>query len=228
VVAARCELALCGPADPADDLIGFLLGADQLVRMGEPADAIVPEVASAVEQLVRKGADGRNTDWTFAAALDAAGRVFAKAGEQRAVRDVAAMESRLRLTSQPLPASCPDDLARAGAWLELRCADRSGALLPEGMPPSWLGASVEVYGVPIGVGSSVSYALRWHGERPAVLWECIGSEVALSAPVVAPDWRTAEPKGEALWPVPPGAQAAASSAQGGGSLAIDGDGISFG
>ncbi|MFZ2442582.1 MAG: hypothetical protein WAW51_09490, partial [Ilumatobacteraceae bacterium] len=48
------------------------------------------------------------------------------------------------------------------------------------------------------------FAIRWHGERPAVLWEQSGDAVALSAPVLAPDWHTTEVKGEALWPQPPG------------------------
>ncbi|MFM7046254.1 MAG: hypothetical protein ACKOYG_12030, partial [Ilumatobacteraceae bacterium] len=49
VAAARCELALCGPALPDDDAVGFLLGAAQLVRMGEKAADWVPDVAGAVE-----------------------------------------------------------------------------------------------------------------------------------------------------------------------------------
>jgi len=53
----------------------------------------------------------------------------------------------------------------------------------------------------------VSYAIRWHGQRPAVLWEIDGPVVPLTASVVAPGWSTAAPKGEALWPAPAGAPA---------------------
>ena len=48
--------------------------------------------------------------------------------------------------------------------------------------------------------STVSFAVRWHGEHPAVLWEVAGEPVELTAPAVDPAWRTAAPTGEALWP----------------------------
>ena len=76
---------------------------------------------------------------------------------------------------------------------------------PGGLPDEWLGQSVEVYGVPASPSSSVSLALRWHGERPAVLWEQTGGPVELNAPLLAPEWGTSEMSGEALWPVPPNA-----------------------
>ena len=52
-------------------------------------------------------------------------------------------------------------------------------------------------------GTTVSYAVRWHGERPALLWEQSGDPVELTAPILAPDWATSELTGEALWPTPP-------------------------
>ena len=87
--------------------------------------------------------------------------------------------------------------------MERRLADPAGRLLAAGVPAAWLGATVEAYGLPVGASAQVSFALRWHGARPAVLWEVTGGSVELTAPVVAPDWRTIEPVGEALWPAPP-------------------------
>ncbi len=224
VVAARCELALCGPTDHADDAVGFLLGVDQLVRMGEPAAPWAPDVAEAVERVARTA----SSDWAVDDALDGASRVLATAGEQRAVRDLAALRSRLTVRAADRPTIAPTDAARLGVWFEQQFADRSGALLPQGLPITWLGAAVEVYGAPVGATAAVSYALRWHGERPAVLWERTGAEVSLTAPVVAPEWSTTQAKGEALWPLPPGADVVIDKPQSGGSLTIDGDGISFG
>ena len=77
-------------------------------------------------------------------------------------------------------------------------------LLPGGLPPAWAGSDFEVFGLVIGSASSLSFAVRWHGARPAVLWEQHGLPVTLTAPQVAPEWRTAAAEGEALWPVPPG------------------------
>jgi len=44
--------------------------------------------------------------------------------------------------------------------------------------------------------------VRWHGARPAVLWEQSGARVRLTSPVLAPDWHSIEAAGDALWPAP--------------------------
>jgi hypothetical protein len=86
--------------------------------------------------------------------------------------------------------------------VERRIAD-GGRLLPAGIPRRWLGANFEVHGVPTSARSTVSFAVRWHGERPAVLWEQHGVSQRLSAPGVDPGWGGDETTGEALWAAPP-------------------------
>ena len=202
VVAERCELALVGPEHPDNDPVSFLLGVGQLVRMGEKAAGWVPDLAHALELAVKSAAH----DWALVPALTAADHVLAVADERRARRDLAAVRDRLPV-SAAVPAEAPSDTARFLAWAELRIADAGvagGRLFPCGLPAGWEGNNFEVYGVPTGATSTVSFAIRWHGERPAVLWEQSGDAVALSAPVLAPDWHTTEVKGEALWPQPPG------------------------
>ncbi len=90
------------------------------------------------------------------------------------------------------------------AWHERRLAAPDGVLLPTGLPSGWEGTNFEVYGLPTGPASTVSFAVRWHGARPAVLFEQSGTPVRLTAPVVAPEWSTADTTGDVLWPVPPG------------------------
>jgi hypothetical protein len=200
VTAERCEIVLGAIPRAADDPAGFAIALGELVRMGEPPDHWMPELVDAVAAIGPVGG------WDADVALEAAGRILAVAGEQRARRDLDRIVAR-RSSARP-PADPPVDPpagVRSIAWLETRLA-RAGALLPVGMPGDWLGRSVEVYGVPTAPDSSVSYAIRWHGERPAVLWEQIGGPVELSAPVVAPEWRSSEVTGEALWPPPPGAR----------------------
>jgi hypothetical protein len=202
VVAERCELALVGPEHPDNDPVGFLLGVGQLVRMGEKATEWIPDLAHALE-LAAKSADH---DWTLAAALAAADHVLAVAGEKRARRDLRSLATRLA-PSHALPIGAPSECARFITWAERLIADvhHDGVhLLPGGMPAGWEGNNFEVYGVPTGALSSVSFAVRWHGERPAVLWEQSGEPVALTAPALAPQWRDAGVKGEALWPPPEG------------------------
>jgi hypothetical protein len=64
------------------------------------------------------------------------------------------------------------------------------------LPERWAGQPVEVRGAPTHAGP-VSFALRWHGDRPALLWEC-GPGVRLTAPGLDPAWSTTDPAGEAL------------------------------
>ena len=194
VTAQRCELALGSMAHAVDDPVGFAIGLGELVRMGEQASEWLPELAHAVELMsTRPG-------WEVDAALDATARVLAVAGERRAARDLTRILARREARGER-PTVRPDGVLGI-AWVEQRLADR-GALLPEGFPPAWLGANFEVYGVPVGPSSTVSYAVRWHGERPAVLWEVTGAPVELTAPALDPDWRVSASSGEALWPPPP-------------------------
>jgi len=49
---------------------------------------------------------------------------------------------------------------------------------------------------------SISFAVRWHGPRPALLWELAPAAnvgpVRLVAPGLDPSWSSVEPAGEAL------------------------------
>ena len=201
VVAARCELLLNGPVHPDDDSVAFLISLGQLVRMGDGAIPWLSDVAHALEM----AAKGDVRDWTLAAALDAADIVLAHAGEQRARRDLSVMRTKLAPTTV-LPSDGPTDPVLFAAWVERRlCTVADGGdLLPAGLPAGWEGTNFEVYGLPTSAESTVSFAVRWHAARPAVLWEQTGVPVTLRAPVLAPEWSSADATGEALWPVPPG------------------------
>jgi len=64
------------------------------------------------------------------------------------------------------------------------------------VPPSWIGRNWELHELPTPAGH-VSVAIRWHGDRPALLWETEGP-IELTAPGLDAEWRTSEPRGEAL------------------------------
>lgn len=86
-----------------------------------------------------------------------------------------------------------------------------GLALASMLPTSWYGQGVEVHDAPTRVGT-ISFAIRWHGERPAILWELDAHDpdtpVVLTCPGLDPSWRTTEARGEALLAVPPDAPAA--------------------
>jgi hypothetical protein len=92
-----------------------------------------------------------------------------------------------------------------------------GLALSSAIPESWYGQGWEVHDAPTAQGL-LSYAVRWHGDRPALLWELqphtdvssaapqgndkgdgVGTTtVRLTAPGLDPDWSSTELKGEAL------------------------------
>ncbi len=70
-------------------------------------------------------------------------------------------------------------------------------LLPE-FPAAWRGGTVEIHRAPVH-GALISFAIRWHGYRPALLWEVEGDvAVELRCPGLDPEWSTTDIKGEAL------------------------------
>lgn len=66
-------------------------------------------------------------------------------------------------------------------------------------PDSWTGHGVEVHGMPTRNGK-VSWAVRWHGDRPALLWEVEGGseDLVIVSPGLDPTFRGSGPRGEAL------------------------------
>ena len=78
--------------------------------------------------------------------------------------------------------------------------------VPEGLalctllPDDWAGQGLEVVDAPTHHGL-LSFALRWHGDRPALLWDLrprTPGAVTLTAPGLDPTWSTTEARGEAL------------------------------
>ena len=69
------------------------------------------------------------------------------------------------------------------------------------LPDEWQGQSLAVRDAPTHFGL-LSYAVRWHAERPALLWELqphAGVEgVRLTAPGLDQSWSSNELRGEAL------------------------------
>ena len=196
VTAARCELLLNGPAIADEsaghdrDAASFLLGVAELVRMGDRAAIWVPDIATQLERMARSGAQ------IAGAVIEATARVLHAAGEHRAVADL----RRMGLSGAgPLAAEMPSEPALIPSWAEAHLVtsdEFSADLLPGSFPSNWLGVDFEAHGLAIGLASSLSFAIRWHGDRPAVLWEVSGPPM----PLHHASWTTGQLAGEALWP----------------------------
>lgn len=112
----------------------------------------------------------------------------------------------------------------------------AGLELLSTLPPHWLGAPVEVYGVPTRHGR-MSFAVRWHGERPALLWELErgdrrpDAEIELRVPGLDPSWVDTRERAEALLGVVDGVRLEAQPLRRGdetpGAPEVPGEGRSF-
>ena len=86
-----------------------------------------------------------------------------------------------------------------------------------GWDPSRAGEPFEAHDVPTRAGR-LSYGIRWHGERPALLWEvtpwpdrvlpdgATAPPFVLTAPAIDPAWTGGQLVGEALLAVPVGVE----------------------
>lgn len=161
------------------------------------------------------------------AAFASAAALLAAAGEEVAATDLAALAPPASdgAALRPVPAAELKDLlgSATGVWTwpgtgtghdplanarlveavraHLVGDDGTGLALAPIVPDTWLGQGWEVHDAPTRHGL-LSYAVRWHGERPAVLWQLDRHEgsgpVTISAPGLDPGWSSAEAEGEAL------------------------------
>ena len=156
--------AICcwaGLPDRDEDPAGFLLSAADLVRLGEldqaAAAALADDVAFAAERIARQRGLGRR-------------RRPRRAPPSCSPRPASGAPSRdlARITARRQPAALPatpTDGIRAVAAVERRLA-RGAALFPDGIPAAWRGSHVEAHGLAVGPATRLSFAVRWHGERP--------------------------------------------------------------
>jgi hypothetical protein len=195
--------------DCANDPVAYILTLQELLRMGEKLtgdSALIrfdhaARLAQCVETLLKDYKKTPVLPWNVERALFAAQFVFARMGESRAADDVAAAQLRLSSAAEP-PNVMPTDI-RAIAWVEEKMVamqrDGSVQIFGRGIPRLWLGANLECHRVAAGPLHTVSFGIRWHGEKPALLWEVAGpAGIKLTAGKCDPTWTSVEATGETL------------------------------
>jgi len=196
VVAARTQAVLVD--ESALDAATWLLVMRERVGMNVVSDVDDVAVVERAELVIADFRRGRGDATANRLALSAAARLLVN--DERASRDLVAAAARARTslpdwTSLVLPAFVDDRLARWTGGDEV-------TLLPDGLPESWLGSACEAHGVMATDRHRVSWAIRWHGERPAVLWEVDGPTGLRLRSGVDGAWSTTASQGEALWSAP--------------------------
>jgi len=195
--------------DCANDPVAYILTLQELLRMGEKLTGDSAQIrvdhaarlAQCVETLLKENKKSSILPWDVERALFAAQFVFSRMGENRAADDVSAAQLRMSSAAEP-PNVMPADI-RAIAWVEEKMVavqrDGSVQVFGRGIPRLWLGANLECHRVAASPLHTVSFGIRWHGEKPALLWEVSGpAGVKLDAGICDPTWTSVESAGETL------------------------------
>jgi len=183
----------------------------------EPLEAILGRLAQAAHVIASGGGELPGRPWLSDALVALGGRLH-----QIEQPDVAERVQGFRVASQPVTGAAdrlggltkqrdkrgvwPDaqlshaaDYVRTVRSLAIDDAGSELGLLPE-VPLLWRGRTIDVFGLPVTNGS-VSFGLRWHGPRPALLWEAqLAPEVPvqITVPGIDPAFVSTERQGEAL------------------------------
>jgi hypothetical protein len=213
-VAAGAESSpvdLRGLPGPDDAVRGWQAQLARGMRIDVPDPRATRAITAARAQVVLAAQASRCSgatltaleDWGFDDEFEAAWR-HAGGRARRAARSRPARPPRADELDMLLAhAHAPGPLAAVAAELLVcmrglvvwEAPDGLLVLLAE-LPPEWRGRPIEVHGAPTRAGR-LSYAVRWHGDRPALLWSAPPG-VRLCAPGLDADWSSDEQRGEAL------------------------------
>ena len=164
---------------PAERLTAFA-AHHELTGDHQAAARYTEVVAEAIEAAARVG---------VAVPVEPVERLLVAASQDRAARDLRRLDLH------------PAESSAEGLRAELVADHGDHLVVAPGFRPAWRGGPLAVYGLPTRFGP-VSYAVRWHGARPALLWELDSrpgqGPVSVKAPALDKSWWSDQASGEAL------------------------------
>ena len=192
--AVECLLHSDGP--PGDRLVA----AAWLWTLGRQPGWFTGTDGIPLEDLARSAGEAPTARW----ALARMSGLFAALGDTRAAADAGRLVNvggPPDLVATHASATSLHDLAD-----QLVRASVDGLDLLADVPDSWLGGGIEVHGLATPYGR-LGFAIRWHGERPALLWELEPHDddpVVLRVPGLDSAFSSVEASGEVLLATPAG------------------------
>ena len=202
----RCQILLSEPQifNSQTDDVEFVLDIAERVRMGDKAMQLSSDIAVATEKIIKRCVENKIVQWDEDRAILSASMLLHRAGERRGRDDLARIWSRLTETnrSREMTAFIKSS-SRCAAWIESQLVayrrDGSVDLCPRGIDQSWLGVNFECHKLLATPEHTISFAVRWHGDRPALLWDLDGpAGVRVVASAVDSSFSTTDARGETL------------------------------
>ncbi len=202
----RCEILLSEPQvlDRQTDDLEFVLDIAERVRLGDKAAQWSSDIAVAAEKIIKRCAQNKAVQWDEDRAILAAGMVLDRAGESRGRDDVARVWANLPESdvSREMTAFTKSS-TRCPSWIESQLVahrrDGNIDICPRGIDESWLGVNFECHKLMATPQHTISYAVRWHGERPALLWDIDGpTGVRVVASAIDKTFSSTDIRGETL------------------------------
>ena len=202
----RCDILLSEPqvSDRQSDDVEFILDIAERVRLGDKPAQWASDVAVAAEKVIKRCARNKVVQWDEDRAILAAGMVLDRAGENRGRDDVARVWANLPESdvSREMTAFTKSS-SRCPSWIESQLVaqrrDGNIDICPRGIDESWLGVNFECHKLMATPLHTISYAVRWHGERPALLWDIDGpTGVRVVASAIDKTFSSTDIRGETL------------------------------
>ena len=206
LIQKRCEILLSEPQtfDRQTDDVEFVLEIAERVRLGDKATPWSSDVAVTAENIIKRCAQNKAVQWDEHRAILAAGMLLHLAGETRGREDIALAVSRLFEPSPlgEMTAFIKSSL-RCIAWIESQLVahrrDGNIDICPRGIDESWLGVNFECHRLLATPQHTISFAVRWHGERPALLWDIDGpTGLRVVASAIDKTFSSTDVRGETL------------------------------